>query len=460
MLTRRAGEVVLGALVCWMLAACGGDDKVKVRGHVTNGGGQQSQGLTDGAPALAGDGTVAAATTVRISRVVASGDLTTLAEADVAADGSYTLELDDAGQRLIIEAVSASAATVGSAVLDSTTPQSGQEVRTAPPITSESSLEAEVFVQMVRDGDSPAGVDTVDLRARLNSEQAAAVRGQLKATAAESVEALSAAVRAAQATRIKAYARAGVTVTQEQLFSASLDASAQLDAALDAGGQSAAGAYDTFFAAVRAATPQANDAQDQQAEREASVSYRIAVDARLSSGAGIAVADASVRAAAALEARATEAAVKALLQGASATDLTLQQANTAATSLRANLSSATSAGAAATAWANYNTQLATGGSATVMGAQLGVTSSNQLAFDSAVHAGAQARATLEATLGTVLEQSGKASATALADAVVNAFVTYDAAVRGGATAPLVAFGPKATTGVELLIISEGSFRLR
>ncbi|WP_147443240.1 hypothetical protein [Corallococcus sp. AB011P] len=459
MQTRRAGEVVLGALVCWMLAACGGD-KVKVQGHVTNGGGQQSQGLTDGAPALAGDGTVSAAATVRISRVVASGDLTTLAEADVEADGSYMLELDGAGQRLIIEAVNRAGVTVGSAVLDSTTPQTGQEVRTAPPITSESSLEAEVFVQMARDGDAANSVDTVDLRARLNAEQAAAVRGQLKETATESVEALAAAVRAAQATRIKAYTRAGVAVTQEQLFSASLDASAQLDAALDAGGQSAAGAYDTFFAAVRAATPQANDAQDQQAEREASVAYRMAVDARLSSGAGIAVADVSLRAAAALEARATEAAVKALLQGASATDLTVQQANTAATSLRANLSSATSASAAATAWANYNTQLATGGSTSVMGAQLGVTSSNQLAFDSAVHVGAQAGATLEATLGTVLEQSGKASATVLSDAVVSAFSTYDAAVRGGASATLTAFGPKATTGVELLIISEGSFRLR
>ncbi|RKH90089.1 hypothetical protein D7Y21_07795 [Corallococcus sp. AB045] len=442
-----------------MLAACGGD-KVKVQGHVTNGGGQQSQGLTDGAPALAGDGTVSAAATVRISRVVASGDLTTLAEADVEADGSYMLELDGAGQRLIIEAVNRAGVTVGSAVLDSTTPQTGQEVRTAPPITSESSLEAEVFVQMARDGDAANSVDTVDLRARLNAEQAAAVRGQLKETATESVEALAAAVRAAQATRIKAYTRAGVAVTQEQLFSASLDASAQLDAALDAGGQSAAGAYDTFFAAVRAATPQANDAQDQQAEREASVAYRMAVDARLSSGAGIAVADVSLRAAAALEARVTEAAVKALLQGASATDLTVQQANTAATSLRANLSSATSASAAATAWANYNTQLATGGSTSVMGAQLGVTSSNQLAFDSAVHVGAQAGATLEATLGTVLEQSGKASATVLSDAVVSAFSTYDAAVRGGASATLTAFGPKATTGVELLIISEGSFRLR
>lgn len=460
MRTRRAGEVILGALVCWMLAACGGGDKVKVRGHVTNGGGQQAQGLTDGAPALAGDGTASAAATVRISRVVAAGDLSRLAEADVAADGSYTLELEDAGQRLVIEAVNAAGVTVGSAVLDSAAPQAGQDARTAPPITSESSLEAEVYVQMVRDGDSPNSVDTVDLRARLNAEQAAAVRGQLKQTAAESVGALAVAVRAAQATRLKAYARAGVVVTQDQLFNASLDAAAQLDAALDAGGPSAASAYRTFFAAVRAATPEANDVQDQQAEREASVSYRMVVDARLSTGAGIAVADASMRAAASLEAEATEAAVTALLQGAGAADAVLSQANTAATTLRSNLAAATSASLAASAWASYSSQLATGGSASVMGAQLGVTSSNQLAFDSAVHTGAQAGATLEATLGTVLEQSGRGTVTLIADAVVNAFATYDAEVRGAATATLTGFGAKAPTGVELLIISEGSFRLK
>ncbi|MFP2898041.1 hypothetical protein [Corallococcus sp. 4LFB] len=152
--------------------------------------------------------------------------------------------------------------------------------------------------------------------------------------------------------------------------------------------------------------------------------------------------------------------MKALLQGASATDTVLAQANTAATALRANLSSATSASAAATAWTNYNAQLTTSGSASVMGAYLGVTSSNQLAFDSAVNVGAQAGATLDATLGTVLEQSGKASATVLSEAVVSAFTTYDAAVRGGATASLTGFGARTNTGVELLIISEGSFSLR
>ncbi|RKH66233.1 hypothetical protein D7W81_15740 [Corallococcus aberystwythensis] len=440
--------------------ACGGEDKVMVQGHVTNGAGEQSQALTDGAPALGGDGTAEATTMVRISRVVAAGDLTTLKEAEVAADGSYTLELDDAGQRLIIEAVNASGATVGSALLDSTKPASGQAVRTAPPITSESSLEAEVYVQMVRDGERPDGVDTVDLRARLNAEQATAVRGQRPETAAESVEALGAAVSAAQATRLKAYARAGVVVTQGQLFNASLNAAAKLDATLDAGG-AAAPAYDAFFAEVREATSEASDVQDQQAERQASVAYRIAVEARLSSGAGIAVADASVRSAAALEARAAEAAVKALLQGSSAPTPVLTQADTTTRTLRTNVSGARSASDAVTAWEAFGAQLATSGSASVMGAQLGVTTGgNQLALDSAINVGAQAGATLEATLGRVLDQSGKASATMLSEAVVSAFTTYDAAVRSGAAATLTTFGTKATTGVELLIIAEGSFRLR
>ncbi|NBD13876.1 hypothetical protein [Corallococcus silvisoli] len=459
MCTRREGGAVLGAVVGLMLAACGGD-KVKVQGHVTNGGGQQTQGLTDGAPALGGEGTASAATTVRISRVVASGDLNTLAKADVAADGSYTLELDDVGQRLIIEAVNKSGITVASALLDSTEPRSGQAARTAPPMTSESSLEAEVFVQMVRDGDAAGSVDTVDLRTRLTAEQAAAVRGQTKETAAQSVAALGAAVRAAQATRLKAYARSGALVTQEGLFNASLAPAAKLDAALDAGGQAAAGAYDTFFAEVRTATPEANDTQDQQAEREAGMAYRIAVEARLSSGAGSAVADAAVRAAAGLEARATEAAAQAVLKGSGATAAVLAQADTAATSLREGLSRATSASASAMEWANYSAKLGTGNTASVMGAHLGVTSDTNLAFLSAMHTGVQAGGTLAGTLGTLREQSGKATAAALAEAVVNAYATYDAAVRTDATGVLTGFGPKAAPSVELLIISEGAFRLR
>ncbi|RYZ41855.1 MAG: hypothetical protein EOO71_10280 [Myxococcaceae bacterium] len=447
---------ILGAAACWLLVGCGGGE-VKVRGHITQGGGQQAQGLTDGKPALGGEGTVATAVKVRASLVGSDGALKRLGEADVESGGGYRLELDATYDRVVIEAVDSKGLTVASALLDSTQPVSGEDTRTAPPINTESSLEAEVFVRMVKDGAAPASVDTVDLRTRLNMEQAAAVRGAPSDdVAAASVKALAAAMRTAQDTRLKAYARVGALVTQAYLFSASLDAAAKLDAALDAGGESSTGAYDAFFAEVREATKEANAQQEQQAEREASVAFRLSVKAKAPSGSGFA--DASVRSAAALEGRATEASVQALLEAASATEATVAQADAAATALRSALAGATSASVSAQAWANYSTQLTFGGRTSVLGTHLGVTTDTQLTFQDGVNSSIEALLTLNAALGVIAAQAGEASSAFLSDAIVNAFSSYDAAVRIQASTRLDPFGAKAVSGAELLVISAGAFR--
>ncbi|RKG88804.1 hypothetical protein [Corallococcus terminator] len=441
---------------CWLLAGCGGGD-VKVRGHVTLGGGHQAQGLTDGKPALGGDGTVTATRKVRASLVGTDGALKQLAEADVESGGGYTLELDATYDRMVIEAVDAKGVTVASALLDSTQPAAGEDTRTAPPINTESSLEAEVFVRMVKDGTSPASVDTVDLRTRINAEQAAAVRGEASdEMKAGSVKALAAAMRAAQDTRLKAYARAGSLVNREYLFSVSQEAAAKLDAALDAGGESSTEAYDAFFAAVREATKEANAQQEQQAEREAGVAFRFSVKAKAPAGSGIA--DASVRSAAALEGRATEASVRALLEAASATDAAKAQADTAATALRTGLAGAPFASGASQAWANYSAQLTFNGRTSVVGTHLGVTADTQLTFQDAVNASAGALITLDSALSVIALQAGEANSTVLSDAIVNAFSTYDAALRLQGNTRLDPFGAKAASGVELLVISAGAFR--
>ncbi|WP_147444252.1 MULTISPECIES: hypothetical protein [Corallococcus] len=447
---------ILGAAACWLLVGCGGGD-VKVRGHVTQGVGQQPQGLTDGKPALGGDGTVTAAVKVRASGVGSDGALKRLAEADVESGGGYSLELDEAHDRVVIEAVDSKGLTVASALLDSTQPAEGEDSRTAPPINTESSLEAEVFVRMVKDGASPTSVDTVDLRTRINAEQAVAVRADSSdEAAAGSVKALAAAMRAAQATRLKAYARAGALVTQEYLFAASLDAAAKLDAALDAGAESSTEAYDTFFAAVREATKEANAQQEQQAEREASVAFRFVVKAKAPAGSGIA--DTSVRSAAALEGRATEASVRALLQAASATEAVTAQADTAATTLHTGLAGAPSASAAGQSWANYSTQLTFSGRTSVLGTHLGVTAATQFHFQDAVNASIEALITLDTALGVIAAQAGEANSTFVSDAIVKAFSTYDAALRLQASTRLDTFGANAASGVELLVISAGAFR--
>lgn len=449
---------LLGALVALMTAACG-EDTVQVKGRVTNGAGQQEQGLGDGAPVLGGEGTVAAASKVQASSVGSGGRLDMLAEADVEANGNYTLELPPGSERVVIAAVDSSGKVVASALLDAAV----EGERTAPPMTSESSLEAEVFVRMVMDGASVEAVDTVDLRSRINTEVAEAVKAEASAEAQKSVAALAAAVRAAQEAEVKAYAEAGATISQQALFQASLEASAALDAALDAGSRSAADAYADFFAALRAATPELDEKEEAEGERAASAAFRATVEARLSSGSNASTADAAVRAAASLEARAATVAVDAILRAASATDATLTRARAAATALHASLSSAASASAAAQAWATYSASLATSSnvSTTVLGTHLGVNSSNQAALQGSINAAAQAGATLNSSLGIAMELiglTGAVNTTVLAESVVRAFDTYHTAVRAQAQS-LATFGANAAPAVELLIIAEGSFQL-
>ena len=455
----RTRTALLGSLVALMMAACG-EDTVEVKGRVTNTAGQQQQGLGEGAPALGGEGTVAAASRVKASSVGNGGQLSVLAEAEVEASGAYTLELPPGSERVVLEAVDSSGKVVASALLDAA---EGDDTRTAPPMSSESSLEAEVFVRMVRDGASVQSVDTVDLRSRINTEMASAVVAESDADAEKSVAAFAAAVRAAQEAEVKAYAEAGVTTSQDKLFQASLQASAALDAALDAGTRNAAEAYADFFAALRAATPELDEKDEAEGERAASAAFRITVEARLSSGGNAGAEDAAVRSAASLEARAAEVAVEAILRGANATDATLSRARAAAASLRASLASATSASAAAQAWASYSVALAASSntSASVLGSHLAVNSSNQAALQGSIDAAARSSTALNASLGLAAELvgvTGAVNTSALADTVVRAFSTYHTAVRAQAQA-LSTFGANAAPAAELLIIAEGSFQL-
>jgi hypothetical protein len=449
---------LLGALVALMTTACG-DDTVQVKGRVTNNPGQQRQGLGEGAPALGGEGTVAAVSKVQASSVGSGGKLEVLAEAEVKSNGSYTLELPPGSERVVLSAVDASGKVVASALLDAAV----EGERTAPPMSSESSLEAEVFVRMVVDGTAAQAVDTVDLRSRINTELAQSVKAEASADAQKSVAALASAVRAAQEAEVKAYARAGFTTTQDALFQASLEASAKLDAALDAGAQSAADAYAEFYAALRAATPELDEKEEAEGERAASVAFRATVDARLSSSANAGTVDAAVRAAASLEADVATAAVEAILRASNATDATLSRARAAATSLHSQLSNATTATAAAQAWTAYSASLAstTNVSGTVLGSHLAVNSSNQAALNGSINAAAQASTTLNNSLGLAAELiavTGSINVSALADSVVGAFATYHTAVRAQ-TQALATFGANAAPAVEVLLIAEGSFQL-
>jgi hypothetical protein len=453
-----AAVVVLGLGA----AGCGGGT-VQVKGKVTDAEGTQSQELVSGVMPLRGSGAVSSAAKVQAATVGPGGKLTVVGEAQVEAQGRYTVDVPAGEERLVLQAVDASGQVLVSTVLDASG-EAGSTV--APPMDGESTLEAEVFAQMVADGAGTETVDTVDVRARINSQMAVAARQGASTSEAfrARVKALAEAVRAAQQSELEMYARAGVQTSQEKLFHEELAASAALNVALDAGG-STAEAYEKFQAELVAAAERVGAKVEQQAqgERAAGASFRATLKARLSAQDAQPLVDAAARGSAALEARTTGVALEALLKAAGAADAVTQQAVAAGTRLRGQVRASATASAAAQAFASFETSVATSANveSTVLGSYLGVSAGNQLALSTAVQASASAAATLDAAVDAAALAAVSTSGTnvsLLAAKTADAYQAYATAVRAQAAA-LTVFGTKAAPAVEVLVLTEGSFQV-
>ena len=451
-----AALVVLG-----LGTGCG--NTVQVKGRVTDGEGTQPQAILSGATSLGGSGTVSATTQVRASSVGPDGKTTVLAEGTLEARGYYTLDVPAGEERLVLEAVDASGQVVASALLEATA--EGKDV-VAAPMDSETSLEAEVFLQMMADKSQAESVDMVDVRARITAHMAAAARQGASTSEAfrSRVKALADAVRAAQQAELEMYAKAGVQTSQTALFEQELTAAAALSAGLEGGGP-VNELYDAFHAELRAAAERlgAKVEQQAQAERAASASFRATVKARLSAEDARPLVDAALRASAGVEARASGAALSALLSAAGAADDVKQQAVAASTTLRIQVRESTSAGLAANAFASFESSVSGSADlqASVLGRYLGVNASNQLTLGLAVQATVAAAATLDTTLDAAVSTAVSADAvnvSLLATKTAEAYQAYATAVRAQATT-LAVFGAKATPAVEVLLVAEGSFQM-
>ena len=439
------------------LVGCG--QASTLRGKITDQNGTQQQGLsTDG---LGGSGTVAAATQVRLMQISSDGTLTQLQGSEatqVNASGEYTLHFTG-DERLIIQALDAQGQVVASGVFENA--QASGQTHVAAPLDTETSVEASVLVQMVRRGSSLALANSVDLRARINAQTAALVKGAANPDA--KIQALADAVISAQRTEDESYKHAGLTINQEALLEAEATASANLSAALDRG-DDAATAYATFFTQLEGARVVAGITEQQQAksERCSSTAFRATLEARLQATVSAdPVIDAAVRQAAAMEAAASASAVSATLSAAGAAQASVDAATAAAVALRAAVSASTSASATATAWLAYQAAIEGNGSVSgsVLGNYLGVNVTTALTADAALSASATASATLDATLSTTFEAALSAAGTvnfnAMATSVVNAYATYEATVRAQATA-LAVFGTKATPAMDVMVLASGS----
>jgi hypothetical protein len=453
--------VVIAALV----AACGpnsSESSSTVKGRTGDELGVQQQGL--GSAALGGQGSAAAASKVRVSKLGANGALETVGEGSVNAGGTFEVAISAAGaKRLIVQALDSAGEVRESVILEQAAGAGATAV--VAPMSTETSVEAEVLLQLVAQGIDVAECNAIDLRARIDAQLAAAV--SQSSDKAARIKSLAEAIAAAQRAQLEAYAEAGVNTTQSALFEAQLSAAASLNTALDAAANDrsrAEQAYAEFLTALEARTQTvAGDAKKAaRGERAASVAFRATISGRATAEA--ALIDAAVRQAAALEARAASEAIEATLRAGGASQDTLDSVVTAGHSLRASLAASTSATATATAWAAYRAKVlgTASASTSVLGTYLEVNVTNETSLQAALTACADAATQLDASLDvasrSVSEASGTIDVRTVSSNIVNALKTFDAAVETQASG-LAAFTGKADVAVEVMVQANGSLRL-
>jgi hypothetical protein len=335
-------------------------------------------------------------------------------------------------------------------------------------MSTETSVEAAVMLQMVAGGVSLAEANAVDLRARIDADTAAAVKASSDPDGR--VKALAAAVIAAQRAQLRAWADRGLSLTQSALFDAEVSAAAKLNGALDAAADAAAGqqAYEQFMLDVQAAqTAKAGDAKAAwKGERAASLSYRAVVSARVHANGQAAdpVADAALRHAAGLEARMTAAATEAALTAGGAASATMASFRSASAALSASLRASTRLADTAAAYAAYHAALVGDASlsGSVLGSYLEVDATTEASVMAALAATATAATELDAALNVAstgwLAGASNIDFDAYVTAVVTALQTFDAAVQAQSTA-LASFGSKADVALSLMAQTNGALRV-
>lgn len=402
---------------------------------------------------------MAATAKVRLSTIGNNGGLTAIGEANVNADGRYEIAAPANQAHLVVQALDVNGKMLGQAIVDAT---GGADATVkAPPIDVESSFEAAVLIEMTRRGATIADADTVDVRARINAEVAAAVGAATATEVVEHTRAYADAIIAAQRTRTKAYARAGVTATQA-IRDQSVRAAWKLNEALDAG-TSAQTAYAQFFAALDASELDNGVTASERGETEAnaSVAFRATLDASIDDGA---VLDSGLRAAAALEAHATIAAIRALYAAQPISTTAKASAEAAVSTFEAQLAAAKTEAEAKAAFTTFATSL-TGGahvSAGVVGKTLSIDLIDEATAQGAVTASLTAATTFDvavsAAITTFVDETEAIDFDGLASAVLDAHATLAASVQAQASA-LGATSNERDIALRVLVIACGAFRL-
>jgi len=369
--------------------------------------------------------------TVEVS-VAASGQV--VGEGDIDASGRYIADVAADMENLVVRAYDTSGSVTGEVLVGAS--GAAESTTTAAPMTSETSVEAEVYVAAHADA-SGATVAMADLRGRLDAEVAAAV--DAAAEREQEVEALAQGILAAQAAEARALAEFGGEAGSdfEPATAVSVQMMAEVDAALDSG--LSAEEADRWFIELE---EDAAEAQGiglgvlAEAEASAGIAFRMTLDGLAEGGsAAEETAEEGARRSGELEARlAAEVSVWTATSAelsSDAIDLTEDAAN----ELEAEAQAAAERDAAAEVWADFEARI-------VGDVEGGLTDTSvilQMMTDADATVAAEISAAVEASLAatevliTGLEEAQAAwepamSPEATATAVVELRTAYHAAI--------------------------------
>lgn len=355
----------------------------------------------------------------------------------VEADGTFAVDVVSGHQRVLIHALAQGGERVASAILETTGGTGARTVCT--PLDRESTVEADVFAEMVARAGIPDALDPIDLRSRLDASTAAAV--DASTDRAVTIAILAEAMLTAQATEIEAWSARGVEVTQQALFEAELGASLALSAALDAG-EDATSAHAEFRAGLQAAAEAVAGAAPSQGEVASQVGAALRAVVELHADATTA-AEAVAHAAAVHEARLQRAAVSALAEGHGATGAALASAHDAGAVLVSDCEDATSPAEIEAAYATFEASLV--GSSGIQGSvtdQLaGLELVEEIALDVALGLSTIAAAELDAAIAAEVAAAGEVDPQALALAIVQAYAAFHGTAQAEVALALQALSP-------------------
>lgn len=445
----RLGSMLVGVFAALSLVACG--DNVKVVGSVdesiaSDGQGLTASGATGAAASFEGSLVVAYETDEKDPSVQHE-----IATAKVQADGTYSLSIPRGSTRVTVKVFSDASAKVmiAAGLLDSA---DGDSERHMAPLNRESTLEALVFAEMAATV-SIEGINTIDLRARIDAEMAAEYFGLAGAELERARVGLAAAVRAAQDARIKAYAKAGVNYTQVQLFQASLSAAAQVDAKLSAG-VSADTAWTGYWTSIEAELQISAEAMN-EGERASSASFRLTIEARVDAGA---FRTAAIRAAALVEAHVAHIATKAILVAGSASEAAIAAATAAGERLLADLRAAHTDAAIAGAFASWKVTVSGQGEGSVLRTFVQVGGSS-VSLELVIAAANTANAALELALTTAANLLEALNIDGFTSAVVTAIAEHRTHVRNALESLVASLGDRRPFAISLVVVANGSFTM-